>query len=103
MGRGVSLTVIIGLVAVALLSGCASTKGETAREYVDDASITTAVKAKLAADDTKTLTRVSVETVRGTVYLTGIVPTLEVKQRAADLAGQVRGARGVVNNLQVQS
>ncbi len=100
MRYGASL-VILGLV-IALMSGCARTTGETAGEYVDDASITTAVKAKLAADDTKTLTRVSVETVRGTVYLTGIVDNWQAKQRATDVASQVGGVRNVVNNLQVR-
>ncbi len=60
-------------------------------------------KAKLGADDTQTLTRVSVETVRGTVYLMGIVDSPEARERAGDLAGQVKGVRGAVNNVQVRS
>ncbi len=104
--KGVCFAILIlalGVGFVPALSGCAATKGETTGQYVDDASITTSVKTKMAADNTATLTRVSVETVRGTVYLTGIVDSIQTKQRAAELAGQVKGVNRVVNNLQIQS
>ncbi len=93
--------VTMGLL-IALLSGCMATKGQTVGEYIDDSSITTTVKAKLANEDTKTLTRVSVQTVQGTVYLTGIVDSIEAKRRATELTWQVKGVRGVVDNLQIQ-
>jgi hyperosmotically inducible periplasmic protein len=98
--KGVALAV--AALVLGLFAGCVATKGETAGQYIDDASITTSVKAKLAADNTQTLTRVSVDTVRGTVYLTGIVSSSEAKQRARELAGQVKGVQQVVNNIQVQ-
>ncbi len=101
MRYGVGSFAVAALV-LTLLSGCMATTGETLGEYVDDTSITTAVKAKLAADNSQTLTRVGVETVRGTVHLTGIVDSREARQRAGDLAGQVKGVRGVVNNIQVR-
>jgi hyperosmotically inducible protein len=87
---------------VGLLAGCAATKGKTTGQYVDDASITTAVKAKLASNKASTLTRVNVQTVQGTVHLMGIVDSQETKQRATQLARQVRGVRGVQNDLQIQ-
>ncbi len=101
MRYGVGSVALLGLV-VALFSGCMATKGETVGEYVDDASITTAVKAKLAAEKASTLTRIGVDTVKGTVYLTGVVETAAIKERAGEVAGQVKGVRGVVNNLKVQ-
>ncbi len=87
---------------VVLLAGCASLTGETARQNMDDATITTAVKAKLATEKASTLTRIGVDTVQGTVYLTGIVETAALKARAGDVARQVEGVRGVVNHLKVQ-
>lgn len=98
--KGVSLAA--AALVLGLLAGCVATKGETAGQYVDDTSITTTVKATLAADNTQTLTRVSVDTVRGTVYLTEIVSSSEARQRASQLAGQVKGVQQVVNNIQVQ-
>jgi hyperosmotically inducible periplasmic protein len=70
---------------------------------VDDATITASVKTKLAIQEAaSTLTRIGVSTDRGIVHLDGIVPNAEMKQQAADLAQQVAGVRGVVNNLQIQ-
>lgn len=99
--RGIHRSAVAAILVV-LLAGCASLTGETARENMDDATITTAVKAKLAAEKASTLTRVGVDTVQGTVYLTGIVETAALKARAGDLARQVQGVREVVNHLKVQ-
>ena len=77
--------------------------GETASEQVSDTSITSTVKAKLAGERMNTLARVDVDTVRSTVYLTGVVPTAEEKNRAGEVAKGVKGVTNVVNNLQVRS
>ena len=57
---------------------------------------------QLAGERMGTLTQVNVETVRNTVYLTGVVPTADDKKRAADLARGVNGVKDVVNNLQIR-
>jgi osmotically-inducible protein OsmY len=90
-------------ILVVLLAGCTSLTGETARENMDDAAITAAVKATLAAEKASTLTRIGVDTVKGTVYLTGVVESVAIKERAAAITRQVQGVRGVVNNLKVQT
>jgi osmotically-inducible protein OsmY len=77
--------------------------GETAGQYVDDSTITTSVKTKLAADKLASLTRVGVDTTNQVVSLSGIVETQQEKQRAEDLARQVSGVKGVKNNLQIQA
>ncbi|HZB26126.1 MAG TPA: BON domain-containing protein, partial [Vicinamibacterales bacterium] len=48
------------------------------------------------------LTAVSVNTVNGTVYLTGAVERPDQRIRAEQLAWEARGVRQVVNNLQVR-
>jgi hyperosmotically inducible protein len=90
------------VVLVALTAGCTSMTGKTAGQNVDDASITASVKTKLAAEKPATLTKVDVDTNKGTVYLTGNVETPAIKERATELARQVSGVREVVNNLKVQ-
>jgi hyperosmotically inducible periplasmic protein len=95
--------VVIGLLGTLLLAGCVSMTGKTAGENLDDASITAAVKAKLAGEKIATLTRVSVDTELRTVYLTGVVESEAMKQRAGEIAARVRGVEKVVNNLNVQS
>ncbi len=85
-----------------LLAGCTTLTGETLGQNIDDASITSTVKAKLAAEKVSTLTRIGVDTVQGTVHLTGVVENAAMKERAGDIARRVQGVRGVVNNLRVQ-
>jgi hyperosmotically inducible protein len=92
---------VLGIILLAL-TGCQSMTGETAGENIDDTSITTAVKAKLAADKAATLTQVGVETNLRTVHLTGVVASDALRQRAGDLASSVKGVREVKNDIQVR-
>jgi osmotically-inducible protein OsmY len=87
---------------VAVTAGCTAMTGKSAGDNVDDAQITTAVKTKLAGEKMATLTKVDVDTNKGTVYLTGNVESAAVKARATELARSVSGVREVVNNLQFQ-
>jgi hyperosmotically inducible protein len=99
--RGTLKAIAVALMVVGAASGCRSMTGESVGQNVDDTTVTSSVKAKLVADKAANLTRVSVNTVNGTVYLTGIVDTSEQKTRAAQLASEAKGAKRVVNNLQV--
>lgn len=82
--------------------GCQAMTGRTAGQTVDDAGITAAAKTKLAADRVSSLTRIDGDTTRGTVYLSGVVESLDQKAQAEQIAAQVGGVNGVVNNLQFQ-
>jgi osmotically-inducible protein OsmY len=88
---------------VILMADCMFLTGKTLRENFDDGSVTTSGKAKLAADEATSLTRIGVQTVQGVVHLTGIVETEAMKEHAAEIARQVRGVRSVVNNLVAQN
>jgi len=97
-----SVLVVVFLTTV--LGACAPGTGRSVGQKVDDASITAAVKAKLAAEQgTTTLTGINVDTSGGTVSLSGTVESEAMKQRAATLAQQVEGVARVVNNLQVRA
>jgi len=85
------------------LSGCTSMTGETMGETMTDSKITTTVKSKLAVDQASSLSRIGVETTRGTVQLTGVVENAATKEKAAAVARSVDGVKNVVNNLQIQS
>jgi len=87
---------------VAVTAGCTAMTGKSAGENVDDAKITASVKTKLAAEKVATLTKVDVDTNKGTVYLTGNVENAQIKARATDIARQVSGVHNVVNNLKIQ-
>jgi len=85
-----------------LLAGCQAITGETMGENIDDTTITTTVKAQLAAEKGTTLTRVQVDTNRAVVQLSGVVESAADRARAEQVTRGVGGVKGVVNNLQVQ-
>jgi hypothetical protein len=81
--------------------GCRSTTGQSTGEWVDDKTITARVKTALAATKIDTLTKVDVDTLQGTVYLTGIVDSEETRRRAVEAARNVSGVKNVESRLQV--
>ena len=97
-----SKSAVVLTIVLLLGAGCRSTTGESVGQNIDDATITTQVKAKLASEKASNLTRVSVATANGRVSLTGIVPTQAERARAEQLAREVKGVQGVANNLQIE-
>ena len=90
------------LVLLGFLAGCQAMTGLTTGENIDDSTLTASVKTALAKDKASSLTRVDVDTVKGVVTLTGVVPTPTDKARAVEIARGVNGVKKVVDNLQVQ-
>lgn len=88
---------------VVWFAGCAATPTrESTGEYVDDASITTKVKAAFVKDDTVKARQISVETFKGVVQLSGFVNTPAEKALAGQLAAGVTGVRDVQNKITVK-
>ena len=75
---------------------------ESTGAYVDDATITSKVKAKFAEDKTVSASRISVETMKGVVQLSGFATSAEESTRAATLARSVNGVQSVRNSIQIQ-
>ena len=92
-----TLALAMGVSACSVISGQESTK-----EYVSDASITTAIKASYAKDSTVPATAIGVETLDGIVQLSGFVKSAEEKSRAEVLAKQSKGVKSVRNNIIVR-
>ncbi len=69
---------------------------------VSDASITSAVKTRLMADDLGRAMKIDVDTKDGVVTITGNVPTEADKTKLGDLVAHTTGVKSVVNNLVVQ-
>lgn len=77
-----------------------NTKPErTAGQVVDDATITTKVKAALIGDELTKARNINVDTHKGVVTLTGTVDTATEKARASTVARSVEGVSSVHNNL----
>ena len=96
-------TAALFTVVLATASGCAVTRGqESAGAYVDDAAITTAVKARFLEDRSVAGTSISVETMKGTVMLTGFAKNSTEKTMAESLTWKVNGVRAVKNEIAVR-
>ena len=88
---------------VVSVTGCAVTSGQSSvGQYVDDATVTTRDKAKMAEDPAVSAMRISVETLNGTVQLSGFATSQAEKDRAGAMARSVPGVRGVTNNIVVR-
>ncbi len=81
---------------------CQTPAGRTAGQVVDDATITTKVKAKLLHDSVLSGFAISVNTFEGEVTLTGAVDSISVKDRAGLLTRSVNGVRKVHNLLKIK-
>jgi hyperosmotically inducible periplasmic protein len=100
MRNNVLSLMIAGVVGATTVVGCAVTREQsTVGEYVDDASITTQVKAKFADDPTVSAMAISVETLRGTVQLSGFAKTAAERSQAEAIASRVKGVKAVRNNI----
>jgi hyperosmotically inducible protein len=102
MGRGSFNTLVAVFVVLAFVAGFQSVTGRSAAANVDEAGITASVKTKILADKAANLTRIDVDTIRGTVYLNGLVDSAQQRTRAERLAKQISGVKSVVNNLPVR-
>jgi len=88
----------------ATFSGCAGTATrESTGEYIDDATITTKVKASFVKDPLVKALDVKVDTFKGTVQLSGFVDTAEQKARAEQIAAGTTGVSAVKNNITLKS
>ena len=99
-----SLLALSGAIAIGgLAGGCSATPTrDSTGEYVDDAAITTKVKAALIGDSVVKSFEIKVETFKGTVQLSGFVDTAEQKSAAARDAAGVAGVKDVQNNISLK-
>ena len=98
-------TLAAAMTAVVLLAatGCAVQRGQqTVGSYVDDAGITTAVKAKFVENKVVAASSISVETLNGTVLLSGFAKSNEEKSTAYMIAKDTANVKSVRNEIIVR-
>ncbi len=99
--RAVTLAVLAGITLVS--AGCSVMRGQsTVGAYVDDKAIVTSVKAKMIADKTVDAAAVNVDSLNGTVSLSGFAKSSTEKNQAGYIARNTSGVREVVNNMIVR-
>lgn len=97
----------IAAAAAALLllttAGCAVTRGqESVGAYVDDATITTQVKSRFVENKDVDAASIKVETLNGTVMLSGFAKNATEKSTAETIARRVSGVKAVRNEIAVR-
>jgi osmotically-inducible protein OsmY len=71
-------------------------------ESLQDQVLSKSVRDRLLKDKRSDLTGIAVVSKSGTVYLTGVVNSLDARQQAIKIAWDVPGVQSVVNSLDVQ-
>lgn len=83
--------------------GCAVNRGqETVGAYIDDTGITTVVKSRFVESKEVDATAISVETLNGTVMLSGFAKSANEKITAGNIARGVNGVKMVKNEISVR-
>jgi osmotically-inducible protein OsmY len=92
-----------GLAAAVVLAGCAESRTkESTGQYIDDATITSKVKAALAADPNTSALDINVETYKGVVQLSGFADSEAEKRQASRVASGISGVKSVKNDVRVK-
>ena len=101
----IKTTLVAAMMAAALLTtaGCAVSRGqETVGAYVDDAGITTLVKSRMADSKLVSASSISVETLNGTVMLSGFAVSATEKNAAETIARGVSNVKLVKNEIAIR-
>ena len=98
-----TLAVATAALIVISATGCAVSRGqETVGAYVDDAGITTLVKARMAESKLVSASSISVETLNGSVMLSGFAKNSVEKTEAERIARGVNNVKSVRNEIAVR-
>lgn len=102
----IRMPLVAAMSAVALLTatGCAVVRDQsTVGQYVDDATITAQVKTRLAEDPVVSAMAIGVETLNGTVQLSGFARSASERLQAETIARKVSGVKAVRNDIVVRA
>lgn len=98
-----TLAIVISAVALLTATGCAVQRGqETVGAYIDDAGITTLVKTRFVENKQVDAASIKVETLNGTVMLSGFAKNGAERNTAEAIARGVKGVVAVRNEIAVR-
>ena len=103
MTHKTSLAAVAISLTLLAVSGCAVSRGqETVGAYVDDTGITTLVKSRLFEDKEVAGSSIGVETLNGTVMLSGFAKNTVERSKAETIARGVKGVTSVKNEILIR-
>jgi len=98
-----ALAAALSAAALVTLPGCAIVRGqETVGAYVDAATITTQVKARMVDNKDVDAGAIKVETLNGTVMLSGFAKNATERSTAESIARNVNGVKSVKNEIAIR-
>ncbi len=98
-----SITAAVAAIVLITASGCAVTRGqETVGAYIDDATITTQIKGRFVENTEVAASSIRVETLNGTVMLSGFAKNSTEKSTAESIAWKVNGVKSVKNEIAIR-
>lgn len=101
-----NLKIVSTLIAALMLTtvvGCTTTaKQESAGQYIDDAVITTNVKAAILREPTLKVAEINVETFKGAVQLSGFVQSQDNITTAMNVTRGVNGVKSIKNDMRLK-
>ena len=105
MKKSIHIIATATFAAVTLFSaGCAVVRQqETVGAYVDDTTITTQIKSRMAANPAVSALAISVETLKGEVQLSGFAKTSGERATAESIAREINGVKRVRNDIVVRN
>jgi osmotically-inducible protein OsmY len=95
----ISILVLAGCTAVMVGNGGSSTSERSASVVASDATITSKITGKFAADDIVSVFEIGVRTYKGTVTLSGSVGSIAARNRAESIARDTKGVTAVNNQI----
>ena len=97
------IATLVAASAIVMAAGCAVSRGqESVGAYVDDASITTTVKARMVEDKAVDAAAITVETLNGNVMISGFAKNTLEKSTVESIAIKIKGVKSVQNNIVVR-
>lgn len=105
MKKSIHVIATAAFAAVTLFSaGCAVVRQqETIGAFVDDTTITTQIKARMAKDPLVAAVSISVETLKGEVQLSGFAKSTAERSQAESIAREINGVKRVRNDIVVRN
>lgn len=98
-----TLAITAAALVLVTSAGCAVQRGQqSAGAYIDDATITTQIKSRMAENPAVAASSISVETLNGTVMLSGFAKNATEKSTAEKIARDVNGVKSVKNEIAVR-
>ncbi len=94
---------VVTTIALLTITGCAVTRDQqSVGTYIDDSAITASVKGRMVDNPNVDAAAISVETMKGTVMLSGFAKNANERSVAESLAWKTTGVKAVKNEIAIR-